>query len=102
MLAARISRTQRLLKQASKAKKRARIEDLLQEAESSAHSSTIFSVVRRLAPKSRAMRIQLRDKTGRLLIGQEEADYIASYLRQVFGSTDKLGPPNCEPVTGLT
>eukprot|EP00439_Symbiodinium_sp_Y106_P002063 s9624_g1.t1 len=100
LLATRISRTQRLLKQACRAKKRARVEVLLEEAENSPRPSTVFSVIRRLAPKSKVMRVQLRDALGRLLIGEEEAAFIAKYLRKIFSSEAKSGPPDSAPITG--
>ena len=82
--AARLARIQRLLRKACKDRKREHIDSLLQEAESSKHPSSIFSVVRRLAPKTRSLRVQLRDKDGKLLAGAEESDQIASFLRGVF------------------
>ena len=84
----RLIRVQRQLKKACKAKKRERIETLLHEAEQSRFPSTIFSVVKRLAPKSRTLRVQLRDEHGKLLAGQEESEHIASYLRKIYHSTD--------------
>ena len=99
--AARLSRVQRLLRQACKDKKRERVSALLQEAESSRHPSAIFSVVRRLAPKSRTMRVQLRDKDGRLLAGAEESEHIAAYLRTVYHSTDTTAAPREPPFTGM-
>ena len=78
----------------------------LQRAEEGAHQlsppgsrilQAIFSVVRRLAPKSRTLRIQLRDKEGRLLAGAEESDQIASFLHTVFHSKHLVEAPKVDP-----
>ncbi|CAE7236089.1 Pol [Symbiodinium sp. CCMP2592] len=94
--AARLQRVQRLLRKACAAKKCARVDALLIEAESSKQPSALFSVVRRLACKVRTMRIQLRDNEGRLLAGLEEAEQIADFLRQVYGSQHIRKAP-CHP-----
>ena len=47
------------------------------------------------------MRIQLRDKTGRLLSGAEESEHIARYLRQIFHSEHRLCPPDPAILTGV-
>ena len=46
------------------------------------------------------MRVQLRDDLGRLLIGEEEAAFIAKYLRKIFSSEAKSDPPDSAPITG--
>ena len=46
------------------------------------------------------MRVQLRDKTGRLLSGSAEAEHIAQFLRQIYHSEHKTGPPSSTPITG--
>ena len=93
----KLARTQCLLRKACKERKRERINSLLLEAESSKHPSAIFSVVRRLALKSRTLRIQLRDKEGRLLAGAEESDQIASFLHTVFHSKHLVEAPKVDP-----
>ena len=99
--AIKLARTQRLLRKACKARKRERINTLLLEAENSRQPSAIFSVVRRLAPKSRTLRIQLRDKEGRLLAGVEESKQIASFLRTVFHSENTQEAPAVAPFTSV-
>ena len=100
--ATKLARTQRLLRKACKARKRERIKTLLQEAENSRQPSAIFSVVRRLAPKSRTLRIQLiRDKEGRLLAGVEESNQIASFLRTVFHGENTQEAPEGAPFTSV-
>ena len=99
--AVRLIRVQRQLKKACKAKKRERIETLLHEAEQSRFPSTIFSVVKRLAPKSRTLRVQLRDEHGKLLAGKEESEHIASYLRKIYHSTDIHAAPASTVAQGM-
>ena len=99
--AVRLIRVQRLLKKACRAKKRERIENLLQEAEKSRFPSTIFSVVKKLAPKSRTLRVQLRDEHGKLLAGQEESEHIASCLRTIYHSADILEAPTSTVKQGI-
>ncbi|CAE7299087.1 unnamed protein product, partial [Symbiodinium sp. CCMP2592] len=101
LMTARIQRLQRHLKKHYLQHKRERVETLLKEAEATNRPSAIFSVVRRLAPKTRHMRIQLRGPTGQLLVGVAESTCIAQYLRQVYHSQDITCPPPVNPITGI-
>ena len=98
----KLAKVQRALKKACRAKKKERIETLLREAEQSRFPSAIFSVVKKLAPKSRTQRIQLRDEEGKLLAGREEAEHIASFLRTVYHSSGVQTAPPVPAITGMS
>ena len=72
LLAAKLSRVQRLLPKACRLQKRLRLEAILSEAESSRYSHAIFSAIKRLAPKSRFQRVQFRDSHGCLMSPQRK------------------------------
>ena len=97
----KLAKVQRALKKACRAKKRERIETLLREAEQSRFPSAIFSVVKKLAPKSRTQRIQLGDEEGKLLAGREEAEHIARFLRTVYHSSDIQTAPPVPTIIGM-
>ena len=97
----KLAKVQRALKKACRAKKRERVETLLREAEQSRFPSAIFSVVKKLAPKSRTQRIQLRDEEGKLLAGREEAEHIACFLRTVYHSSGVQTAPPVPAIIGM-
>eukprot|EP00439_Symbiodinium_sp_Y106_P034647 s43_g4.t1 len=82
LVAARLAKLQRQLERICRDKKRERINGILQEAAASPHLSAIYGAIRRLAPKSRHQRIQLRDKQGNLLSPHQETETIADFFRQ--------------------
>ena len=98
LLAAKLSRVQRLLHKACRLKKRVKLEAILSEAESSRHSHAIFSAIKRLAPKSRYQRVQFRDHMGCILSPAAEA---ATYFRGVYHSTHLHSPPDASAVLGM-
>ena len=100
--AAKLARLQRRLRKICRNKKKEKVELLLQEAAASPHLSVIYSVVRRLAPKSRHRRLQLRDANGILLSPQQESEAIADFFRGVYGSRGWTCPPCAQPIQGVS
>ena len=100
-IAARLAKIQRQLKRICRDKRRERIDGILQDAAASPHLSAIYGAIRRLAPKSRHQRIQLRDKQGNLVSPQQETETIAEFFREVYGSQDIQSPPTPRPFTGV-
>ena len=101
-LAARLARVQRLLRKARRARKHLKVEAILSEAAASPHASAIFSAIKRLAPKSRFQRVQLRNSQGCLMSPAEEAAHIAEFFRDVYCSQGIYSPPDPAPINGIT
>ena len=70
--------------------KRARLQQLLQDAEhanGSRNPSALYQVLRRIAPRVRRRRMQLRDENNRLAGPQDEVRLVAKHFAEVFDAT---------------
>ena len=73
--------------------KRARLQQLLQDAEhahGSRNPSALYQVLRRIAPRVRRRRMQLRDENNRLAGPQDEVRLVAKHFAEVFDATSGL------------
>ena len=90
----RVQRLQGELRRRCRTNKRDKVDAQLQIAESSKGPAEIYQVVKRLAPKSRRLRIQLRDEAGALLSQEGELKAIVDYFRGIYGPD----PANISPI----
>ena len=92
--ALRIQRLQKELHRRCKHNKRDRVEAQLQLAEASKGPAGIYQVVKRLAPKSRRLRVQIRDGESALMSQDGELKAITDYFRGIYGPDSHMHPPS--------
>ncbi|CAE7247549.1 unnamed protein product [Symbiodinium sp. CCMP2592] len=86
---ARYRSIRRVIQRRVQADKRAKIQQQLVDAEqasSTGQPGALYQVLRRIAPKIRRRKLQLRDTQGRLVGPREEATLILDHYSEVFAS----------------
>ncbi|CAE7327722.1 unnamed protein product [Symbiodinium sp. CCMP2592] len=79
----------RTIQQRVRAAKQARLQQQLLDAESAStrgNPGALYQIIRRIAPKLRRRKLQLRDEHGRLLGPRKEAEHILAHYSEVFAS----------------
>ena len=91
-----IQKLQKELHRRCRHNKRDKVEAQLKLAESSKGPAGIYQVVKRLAPKSRRLRVQLRDGEGEgaLMSPHSELKAITDYFRGIYGPDPHMRPPS--------
>ena len=87
-----LQRLQKELHRRCRANKKDKVEAQLADAEASGGPAGIYRAVRKLAPKSRRVRVQLRDESGALMTPSAELQTIQDYFTSIYGRSPTIPP----------